>query len=184
MLPTLQTERLILRPIALSDAPAIQSYFNDWEIIRWLRPPVPWSYPADGAKAYLQGEIPKQGISNFTFVFTLKNSSDAIGTVGVRMKEDEAGKYAERGFVLAPSEWGRGIMHEATCALTNFVFTQTECKRIIAYNNVKNIRSSNLQRKQGFTLLGIEACDPPYHNGEKEQEKWELTKAAWLGRQA
>src|SRR5690242_7386141 len=32
--PTLLTERLILRPLALSDAPAIQRHFNNWNIIR------------------------------------------------------------------------------------------------------------------------------------------------------
>ena len=31
--PTLQTSRLILRPLALSDAPAIQRHFNNWNII-------------------------------------------------------------------------------------------------------------------------------------------------------
>ena len=34
--PTLQTERLILRPLALSDAPAIQRHFNNWNIIQHL----------------------------------------------------------------------------------------------------------------------------------------------------
>ena len=34
--PTIQTRRLILRPLALSDAPAIQRHFNNWNIIQNL----------------------------------------------------------------------------------------------------------------------------------------------------
>jgi hypothetical protein len=32
--PTLQTKRLVLRPLALSDAPDIQRHFNNWNVIR------------------------------------------------------------------------------------------------------------------------------------------------------
>lgn len=44
--PQLETERLILRPLALSDAPAIQRHFDNWNIIRHLSTVVPWPYRA------------------------------------------------------------------------------------------------------------------------------------------
>ena len=50
--PILTTERLMLRPLALSDAPAIQRHFNNWNIIRNLAAVVPWPYPADGAERF------------------------------------------------------------------------------------------------------------------------------------
>jgi ribosomal-protein-alanine N-acetyltransferase len=46
---TIQTQRLILRPLAVSDAPAIQRHFNNWNIIQNLASVVPWPYPDDGA---------------------------------------------------------------------------------------------------------------------------------------
>jgi RimJ/RimL family protein N-acetyltransferase len=52
--PRLETERLILRPMALSDAPAIQRHFNNWNIIQNLATVVPWPYPADGAGDFHQ----------------------------------------------------------------------------------------------------------------------------------
>ena len=52
--PILQTERLILRPIALEDAPSVQKYFNKWNIIRNLAAVVPWPYPDNGAETFIR----------------------------------------------------------------------------------------------------------------------------------
>ena len=46
MIPPLQTARLLLRPLALDDVPAIQEHFPRWEIVRHLASRVPWPYPA------------------------------------------------------------------------------------------------------------------------------------------
>jgi RimJ/RimL family protein N-acetyltransferase len=45
MVPEGATERLILRPLALADAAAIQELFPHWEIVRYLLNRVPWPYP-------------------------------------------------------------------------------------------------------------------------------------------
>jgi len=39
--PTLQTRRLLLQPLQLSDAPAIQQHFAHWEVVRYLNALVP-----------------------------------------------------------------------------------------------------------------------------------------------
>ena len=57
--PTLQTGRLILRPLALSDAPAIQRHFNNWNIIQNLTSVVPWPYPDDGAETFIKLQLEK-----------------------------------------------------------------------------------------------------------------------------
>ncbi|MCZ3030472.1 GNAT family N-acetyltransferase, partial [Acinetobacter baumannii] len=54
MQPTLLTERLILRPLTLDDADGIQQQFPHWAVVRYLNALVPWPYPADGARTYLQ----------------------------------------------------------------------------------------------------------------------------------
>ena len=49
MVPTLETSRLVLRPLALADAEQTQVLFPHWEIVRYIRNAVPWPYPPDGA---------------------------------------------------------------------------------------------------------------------------------------
>lgn len=53
-IPTITTSRLILRPLELSDASAVQDLFPRWEIVRFLAPDVPWPYPADGALTFIR----------------------------------------------------------------------------------------------------------------------------------
>jgi hypothetical protein len=49
-----ETERLILCPLRLADAPQIQALFPQWEVVRYLLNRVPWPYPEDGAARYVR----------------------------------------------------------------------------------------------------------------------------------
>lgn len=177
------TDRLVLREPRLDDAAAIQAYFADWEIIRWLRPPVPWPYPLDGALTYIQRQLPEQGKAAITFAITRKNQDEAIGIVDIRIKQDGEGQYAERGFSLSRQFWGQGLMHEATEAVTDYLFTQTALLRLVTFNAPDNQPSRRLQAKQGHRFLGIHKADTPNYNGNDQQEKWLLTRADWLALQ-
>ena len=54
MVPTLTTARLILRPLEISDADAIQALFPHWEIVKYLANVFPWPYPAEGAQTFIR----------------------------------------------------------------------------------------------------------------------------------
>ncbi|MCP6059259.1 GNAT family N-acetyltransferase, partial [Klebsiella pneumoniae] len=47
-IPTLTTERLILRPLIAEDAVQIQQRYPRWEIVRYMVASVPWPYPENG----------------------------------------------------------------------------------------------------------------------------------------
>ena len=100
----IKTADLTLQPTQLSDAPDIQDYFNNWEIIKWMRPPVPWPYPDDGAVQYLQSLQKKPSYRSFSI--RLKDTSKVIGTIRYECHDDDGTIYAERGFVLAQPYWG------------------------------------------------------------------------------
>ena len=53
MTPTLNGKRILLRPLTIEDAPAIQSQFPHWNIVKNLSTKVPWPYPEDGAHQFL-----------------------------------------------------------------------------------------------------------------------------------
>ncbi|MCW0330513.1 hypothetical protein NB704_001902 [Pantoea ananatis] len=53
MTPEILTERLILKPLTLQDADAIQVVFPQWEIVRYLIDSVPWPYPDGAARDFV-----------------------------------------------------------------------------------------------------------------------------------
>jgi GNAT acetyltransferase-like protein len=68
LIPTLQTRRLLLRPLELDDAPQVQALFPHWEIVRFLQKIVPWPYPPDGAYTWcrefaLPAMAPRRGMA-------------------------------------------------------------------------------------------------------------------------
>jgi [ribosomal protein S5]-alanine N-acetyltransferase len=53
--PTLETPRLILRPLELADATEVQPLFVQWEIVKLLNVRVPWPFPAERSRNLLSG---------------------------------------------------------------------------------------------------------------------------------
>ena len=82
--PAIQTHRLVLRPLALSDAPAIQRHFNNWNIIRRLASVVPWPYPDDGAETFIRQQLEKIAAGEEIYQWVLvprDGDGEAIGNI-------------------------------------------------------------------------------------------------------
>src|SRR5690349_6566761 len=93
MLPplrTLETKRLWLKPLTMSDAPAIQRRFAVWEVVKLLNGKVPWPYPADGAEQFLKGKLAQEEPrENYTWGLWLKEGEpddprELIGIIELR----------------------------------------------------------------------------------------------------
>jgi hypothetical protein len=57
MTPELETERLILRPLQLSDAERTQELFPHWELVKYLHSLAIWPYPAGQATISYRNKI-------------------------------------------------------------------------------------------------------------------------------
>lgn len=176
-IPTLKTERLILRPMALSDAPAIQHYFDDWEIIKYTF--APWPFPKDGAKQNLvEKTLPsvRQGKS-ISWAITLpdeKKYNGFIGRIDYRFNEDGI----DRGFWLALPFQGQGLMTEAVMTTQDYMFFDHGIERFIVGNDVSNVGSRRVKEKTGAVLLRTEDNKPGSHVDGK-LEIWEVTRENW-----
>jgi len=173
----IKTDRLILRPSILDDATDIQKYFNNWEIIKWLKPPVPWPYPPNGAIEHLTAICKKESCNSFAIL--LPNKSTVIGTIRLECFSDNNKVIAERGFCLDQNYWGSGLMSEASAAVNDYAFINTEIQKIIAFNAKNNIKSRKIKEAQGFIYKETKTIDPSYHEGCAQEEEWELTKEVW-----
>ena len=179
--PTLQTERLILRPLALSDAPAIQRHFNNWNIIRHLAQVVPWPYPEDGAQTFIARELERvaagQVIYNWMLVLR-GGDGEAIGNIRLRPWVDDP--KGNRGFWLAERYWNQGLMTEAVSAVNDFVFRDLGVDVLHVCNAVTNDASRRVKQKTGAEFVGF--IEIAHHNGQTSAEKWRVTRKSWLRR--
>ena len=179
--PVLETRRLILRPLSLTDAPAIQRHFNNWKIIQNLAVVVPWPYPDDGAETFIRQHLEKiaAGQEIYQWVLALRSGDgEAIGNIRFCPRTEAA--KGNRGFWLAEPYWNQGLMTEAIEAVNDFVFKTLGLESFSVCNAVSNAASRRVKQKTGAEFVGhIELA---HHNGQSKAEKWKVTREGWLGR--
>lgn len=176
--PILETECLILRPVTLDDAPAIQKYFNNWDIVQHLATVIPWPYPDDGAESFVRDQcLPamEKGES-FVWVITLKSGDgEAIGVIDFHGRQRTGG--GDRGFWIGVPFQGKGYMTEAIAATNDFLFFEAGIERFVVFNAKVNVRSRRVKEKTGAKFLEIVRLN--HHSGTSETEKWEVTRENW-----
>lgn len=174
------TARLLLRPLAIDDAPAIQRHFPQWEIVRFLNGRVPWPFPPDGALTYLRDlALPAMARGEeWHWSLRLKERPDAlIGVISLMAREDN-----NRGFWLGLPWQGQGLMLEAVEAVTGFWFEALGREVLRAPKAVANHASRRVSERTGMRVIRRET--QPYVSGEHPTEIWEITRAEWRARRS
>lgn len=179
--PELLTDRLVLRPLCQEDADAIQRTFAQWEIVRFLADKVPWPYPPDGARQFLENAaLPamRRGTQWHWSIRTRTQPDELIGVIS--LMDDEPGN--NRGFWLDPAHQGRGYMTEASAAVTAFWFDVLGKAVLRAPKAVSNTASRRISARSGMRLVGTE--ERGFVGGRQTAEIWEITREQWLAQQA
>jgi RimJ/RimL family protein N-acetyltransferase len=99
-----RTERLLLRPGWVEDAPALYPAIADERIVRNLAT-APWPYRYEDAEAFLSRPRPERLPSALVFLMT-GPAPELIGGVGFGPAPDGA---AELGYWLKREAWGRAM---------------------------------------------------------------------------
>jgi RimJ/RimL family protein N-acetyltransferase len=179
--PTIATRRLVLRPLSLTDAPAIQRHFNNWNIIQNLARVVPWPYPDDGAEAFIRLQMAKiaAGEEIYQWVLVLQpGDGEAIGSIGFRPRANTP--KGNRGFWLAEPYWNQGLMTEAIASVNDFAFRTLGIESFYVCNAASNAASRRVKQKTGAEFVGY--IELPHHNGQSRAEQWKVSREKWLGR--
>ncbi|MDY0920739.1 GNAT family N-acetyltransferase [Leclercia sp. CFBP8987] len=173
--PPLETERLLLKPLTLEDAPQIQRIFPRWEIVRYLVASVPWPYPDNGAQHYVENVALPASKEGKGWFWTLRRKAEPQEVIGVICLMDTPDN--NRGFWLVPEYEGQGYMTEACQAVTRFWFTDLDREVLRAPKAAINSRSRSLSERSGMRLVRVEKGQ--YVAGELDTELWEITREEW-----
>src|ERR1700681_3244095 len=150
--PSLETPRLLLRPLELADADDTQIWFPHWDVVKHLNSRIPWPYPPDGARQfYQQVELPAMARGDhWTWSIRLKaDRHRLIGSISL-MKGDE-----NRGFWLGLPWHGQGLMTEASDAVTDFWFDVLRFPVLRVPKAIANTASRRISEKQGMRVVAL-----------------------------
>ena len=150
-IPTLKTERLVLRKIERADLEDVFAYASDPKVPEFLL----WSvHPNKGyTKAYLALLQKRYAQSEF-YDWGIEFDGHIVGTVGFTSFSIEHG-IGEVGYVLSSSVWGKGIASEALARIMEYGFCELGLNRIEARFMVENAKSETVLKRAGFTHEGV-----------------------------
>ncbi len=152
--PELKTDRLLLRPFILADAPAVQRLAGDRDIASTTLS-IPHPYEVGMAEQWinaLQGRFEQGDFVNFAVVLLADGA--LIGSIGLQI--NQAHENAELGFWIGKPYWGNGYCTEAARAVLRYGFTRLGLHRIAAHHLSRNPASGRVMAKIGMQYEGCE----------------------------
>lgn len=147
--PVIETERLIIRPMMISDVPALKKWMPDRSIYTyWGKGP---------GKAEMNPEMLFEKTERPTKSFHLgiaeKQNDEVIGDLWVYLIEND--RMAQVAIRLSNEKQSKGYGTEALSAMTEFCFENTELKRLWTQVDVRNVASWKMLEKCGYKREGL-----------------------------
>ena len=152
-LPTLETARLRLRKLRLSDAADFYAYARDPEVARFTT----WTAhtSVDDSRAFIINALSQYG-NGLVGQWGVEHKADRriIGTCGFAYCIAWHHR-AEVAYALARPYWRQGYMTEAMHAVLAAGFDQLALNRIEARCEVDNLASERVMQKVGMRFEGV-----------------------------
>lgn len=150
-LPSLTTERLVLRGYTAEDAPALQALASDRRIAATTLN-IPHPYPPDGALQFILNDHERRARGEgFGFAITRRDDGALLGGIGLRLQRS---LQAEMGYWVGVPYWGQGYTSEAARRLIAFGFDELGLNRIYASYFGNNPASARVMQKAGMIYEG------------------------------
>ncbi|MDO3423645.1 GNAT family protein [Chryseobacterium sp. APV1] len=148
----LETERLLIRDIALDDKQAVFNYRSDAEANKfqsWIPETL------EDVEQFIERNNKEfnQPESWYQVLITEKDTKAVIGDIGIHFFGAE-NLQTELGITLNKDFQGRGYASEALKGVINFLFSDLKKHRIMASVDPENIDSLKLMERIGFRKEG------------------------------
>lgn len=150
--PSLETERLRLRPFDEGDADAIWAVQSDPQVLRYWNSP-PWT---DRARAdhflAVCRQVEQEG-TGARLAVDRRSDGVFLGWVSFARWNPDF-RSAALGYCLGQPAWGHGYATEAARAVLTWAFDALDLNRVQAEVDTRNRPSARVLEKLGFVLEG------------------------------
>lgn len=170
-LPTLTTNRLVLRALRQDDAEALHAVFSDAETVRW------WSSGPHTSLAQTRDYVAQNATSDDWPTWAITQGDDrAIGWIVLGRRRPGV---SEIGYILHRDHHRRGLTREAMDAVIDYAFGVLKTRRLFADTDPDNAGSIALLKSLGFTLEGRLRAEWETHIGIRDSLIWGLLADEW-----
>lgn len=170
--PTLRTERLILRQIEPSDAESLHPTLSDPETMQW------WSTGPHKSLAETQTYVARnseRGEGWRCWAIT----RDGGGAMGWVVLIEKRAAVQEVGYILDRRQWGQGLAREAVGRVIDHAFSTLALRRVFADTDPENGASIRLLEGLGFRREGHLRAEWETHIGIRDSIIFGLLRADW-----
>ena len=152
-IPTLETDRLILRQLLPEDADDLRKWLGRDEVYTyWGRPASKGEKNPELLFVDPRPNVRRKPTNDYLWGIELKEVRGVVGMIEVF--DVENGRFGMVGFRIDPRFWNEGICTEALKRVIDYIFAETEMDRLQGNANVKNTGSNRVLEKSGFRLEG------------------------------
>lgn len=146
----LETDRLQLREMTLSDIGALSSMLQDEKVMYAYN----GAFNDEETLAWMQKQMQRYEEYGFGLwgVF-IKNTDEMIGQCGITMQEYKATQVPEIGYLLAHEHWHKGYAVEAATACREYGFNALHFDALYSIIRDTNIASQNVALRNGMSFI-------------------------------
>jgi RimJ/RimL family protein N-acetyltransferase len=150
----IETDRLILRELLVSDAEAFFAMDNNPNVHRYL-----WNKPTQEIEetietiAFVRKQYVNNGIGRFAIIS--KETNEFMGWAGLKFNTEKVNNktnFYDIGYRLDEKFWGKGFASEASFAWLKYAFETLKIKTLLAGAHADNVASNKILQKIGMQM--------------------------------
>ncbi|WP_423763508.1 GNAT family N-acetyltransferase [Burkholderia sp. NLJ2] len=150
---TLNTSRLVLRPLRDADAQAFFEIWSDAEAMRYFSFS-PMTHIEQAAERVARNLKTSASGQDFVCVLESRETGETLGECSLFHVHEQC-RRAEIGFSLRRKYWSGGYMREAASAVIDHAFGTLRLNRLEADIDPRNVASARLLERLGFAREGL-----------------------------
>ena len=176
--PTLQSERLRLRPFAFDDLDNIYAVLSNPIVVRYWDSP-PWNDRKQAEQYIAKSQQVQIDQSGFKLAIERLDNNDLIGQCAL-FNWNKSFRSIGIGYCLTDTAWGKGYATEAVGTIITWAFQTLNVNRIQAETDTRNTESGRVLLKNRFVHEGTLRQDCIVGDEISDSHVYGLISADWL----
>lgn len=150
--PSLESNRLLMRPICAGDVAHIQQCVDDVRVSNNLSY-TPHPYTMEMAETWTRNVNYGMSLGNCCYwTICEKETGEFVGSMGLSIFREQ--EYCEMHYWIAADQWNKGYCTESAKRIVVYVFEKLNMHRLQITHREHNIASKRVIEKCGFTFEG------------------------------